>query len=381
MMYTQQEVIDFVNNEDVKFIRLCFFNVFGHQKNVSILPSQLPKAFSEGIGFDAEAIDGFDDQKYNELFLRPDPKTVSFLPWRSYDGAVIRMYCDIYKSDGTLYHEPRFLLKEAVKSAKAKNLDIEISSEFEFYLFCLDEDGNVTDRPLDQAGYMDIAPLDQGEDVRRQICSYLSEMDIEPLASHHERGPGQNEIDFISSTPLQTADNIATFRWIVKTVAQANGLSANFSPKPLKDKAGSSMHIILSLKEHRNEFIAGILSHMKELSLFLNRTQESHLRLSQQGAPNLIAWDYQSHDQVVRLSKDHGRIELRSPDGKSNSYLAFMLLIYAGLDGIEKEMDLHNPMDATDTLPASIEEAKQEASNSEFIRRYVPETILTAYLR
>lgn len=388
-MLTQKEVMEYVEEENVKFIRLAFFDVKGHQKNISIQPSELLRAFSTGISFDASSIEGFNDEAYSDLFLVPEPRTLSILPWRSFDGSVVRMYCDIYNPDGTLYkNDTRYLLKQALEQAKKAQIEIRCGNEYEFYLFQLDEKGKATKTPLDQAGYMDIAPFDQGEDVRRQICHYMMEMGMEPEASHHEQGPGQNEIDFRYNNPLLAAEDGATLRWVIKTVAQANGLVANFMPKPLKEEAGNGFHINMSTNSHMDEFMAGILNHIKEITLFLNPTENSYDRLGEDKAPKYVSWGYNNRSTLIRIPAGNKRLELRSPDCLANTFLAYTLLIYAGLDGIEKHMTCMEPTSLNlfketgefDVLPQSLKEAKKLAKNSDFVKKYVPENILKAYL-
>lgn len=388
-MLTQKEVMEYVEEENVKFIRLAFFDVKGHQKNISIQPSELLRAFSTGISFDASSIEGFNDEAHSDLFLVPEPRTLSILPWRSFDGSVVRMYCDIYNPDGTLYkNDTRYLLKQALEQAKKAQIEIRCGNEYEFYLFQLDEKGKATKTPLDQAGYMDIAPFDQGEDVRRQICHYMMEMDMEPEASHHEQGPGQNEIDFRYNNPLLAAEDGATLRWVIKTVAQANGLVANFMPKPLKEEAGNGFHINMSTNSHMDEFMSGILNHIKEITLFLNPTENSYDRLGEDKAPKYVSWGYNNRSTLIRIPAGNKRLELRSPDCLANTFLAYTLLIYAGLDGIEKHMTCMEPTSLNlfketgefDVLPQSLKEAKKLAKNSDFVKKYVPENILKAYL-
>ncbi len=388
-MLTQKEVMEYVEEENVKFIRLAFFDVKGHQKNISIQPSELLRAFSTGISFDASSIEGFNDEAHSDLFLVPEPRTLSILPWRSFDGSVVRMYCDIYNPDGTLYkNDTRYLLKQALEQAKKAQIEIRCGNEYEFYLFQLDEKGKATKTPLDRAGYMDIAPFDQGEDVRRQICHYMMEMGMEPEASHHEQGPGQNEIDFRYNNPLLAAEDGATLRWVIKTVAQANGLVANFMPKPLKEEAGNGFHINMSTNSHMDEFMAGILNHIKEITLFLNPSENSYDRLGEDKAPKYVSWGYNNRSTLIRIPAGNKRLELRSPDCLANTFLAYTLLIYAGLDGIEKHMTCMEPTSLNlfketgefDVLPQSLKEAKKLAKNSDFVKKYVPENILKAYL-
>ncbi|MCR5010092.1 MAG: glutamine synthetase family protein, partial [Clostridia bacterium] len=268
MKYSKDEVIEYTREEDVKFIRLSFCDVFGRQKNISIMPDELPRAFESGIAFDASAIAGFGDETHSDLFLHPEAETLMPLPWRPEHGSVVQMFSTITYPDGMPFEcDTRSLLKKAVKKGKDMGHEFYFGAEQEFYLFLLDENGKPTKIPYDEAGYMDIAPDDQGENVRREICLTLEKMGIHPESSHHEEGPGQNEIDFRYSEALTAADNAMTFQRVVKTIAHRNGLCADFSPKPLKDKPGNGFHINCSLKNNTDELfsqmIAGVLANIK----------------------------------------------------------------------------------------------------------------------
>lgn len=213
MGYSQREIEQFIGEEDVKFIRLAFSDVRGNQKNISVMPGELERAFHYGIAFDASSVDGFGGEVRSDLFLHPDLSTLSILPWRPDHGRVVRMYCDIKKPDGTPSEaDTRRLLKDTVRQAEASGLEFRFGSEMEFYLLMLDQDGRRGEIPHDEAGYMDISPEDKGENVRREICLTLEQMGIVPESSHHEAGPGQNEIDFRCSDPVSAADNAVTFR-------------------------------------------------------------------------------------------------------------------------------------------------------------------------
>ena len=215
---TEQEVLDFVEENDVKFIRLAFVDLFGTLKNISIMPTQLHRALSGSVSFDASAVKGFCDISHSELFLRPDPKTITLLPWRPQTGRVARMMCDCLLPDGTLFTGySRSILRQQVEKAKSLGLTFQIGTEYEFYLFQSDDAGNVTLHPQDSAGYMDVSPLDKGENVRRDICLTLENMGIIPESSHHEHGPGQNEIDFQYAGALKAADNAMSFKTTVRT--------------------------------------------------------------------------------------------------------------------------------------------------------------------
>lgn len=389
MIYTAREVYDFVRQEDVKFIRLAFCDVNGKQKNISIMPDELPRAFSDGISFDASAIKGFGDEVGSDLLLFPVPSTLNILPWRSSHGNVIRMFCSMKYPDGTQFEkDSRMILQRAVDAAAAKGVSVQFGAEFEFYLFNTDEKGMPTDEPFDRAGYMDVAPEDRGENARREICLTLLEMGIKPESSHHEEGPGQNEIDFRYSDAMTSADNAMNFMTVVKAAAQRNGIYADFSPKPLPGESGNGLHINMSVKtadgeDHTNAFMAGILAHIKEMTAFLNPTEDSYKRLGEKKAPKYITWSPENRSQLIRIPAAKGeyrRIELRSPDPTANPYIAYALLITAGLDGIERELTAPEAVNVNlykadssvtepfDRLPASLDEAIAVAESSDFVR-------------
>ena len=400
MNYTAQEVIQYVREEDVKFIRLAFCDVFGRQKNLAILPSELERAFSYGIPFDASAIPGFGGEVRSDLILHPDPATLSSLPWHPENGRVVRMFCSITHPDGTPFEgDCRALLRRAVEDAARAGFSFAFGAEMEFYLFETDERGEPTKIPYDHAHYMDIAPDDKCEIVRREICLTLSQMGIQPECAHHEEGPGQNEIDFRYSDPLSAADNAITFRSVVKTIVARSGLAANFSPKPLPNEAGNGMHINFSVRsEDGRDYlpfaIAGIMDKVRELTLFLNPTENSYRRLGSNKAPGYITWSSQNRSQLIRIPaapQEQYRAELRSPDPTANPYLAYALLIYAGLDGIERRTPLQESADVNlftadeqtlsryQHIPASLHEAVAAAKSSDFIRAHLPASILAAY--
>lgn len=400
MDYSAQEVLQYVAEDDVKFIRLAFCDVFGRQKNVAVMPSELERAFDCGIAFDASAIAGFGGEVRSDLFLRPDPSTLSGLPWRPENGKVVRFFCDIYRPDGSVFDaDTRGILKRAVKEASDKGLCFNFGPEMEFYLFKSDESGLPSYIPYDNAGYMDIAPGDKGENIRREICLTLEKMGIYPESSHHEEGPGQNEIDFRHSDALSAADNAVTFRSIVETIAGRNGLRADFTPKPLSDKPGSGMHINISVK-HRDgtdylpNIMAGILEHAPDMTAFLNPCQESYARLGSNKAPKYISWSHENRSQLIRFPAAVGayrRAELRSADAMSNPYIAFALMIYAGICGIERNMQLPSPADINlfaeppevlsgfKRLPEDLVQARAKAAESDFIKEHLPDSVLKAY--
>lgn len=402
MEYRAQEVIQYAREEKVKFVRLAFSDVYGRQKNVTIMASELERAFDSGIAFDASAVPGFGGEVRSDLFLHPDPATLAEQPWRPENGRLVRMFCDIRCPDGSPFEaDCRHILRRAVRDAEAAGCSFAFGSELEFYLFRLDENGEPTRIPYDRAGYMDIAPEDRGENIRREICLTLEQMGIRPESSHHEEGPSQNEIDFRYSEPLSAADNSLTFLSVVRSVAAANGLCADFSPKPLPEHPGSGLHINLSVRggaegaEPLNYVIAGILEHIGALTLFLNPCGDSYLRLGGRKAPRYISWSSENRSQLIRIPAAQGefrRAELRSADPTANPYLAFALLIRAGLDGIERRLTLPEPADFNlytappevlsryKRLPASLAEAAAAAQASTEVARWLPEPVLRAYL-
>lgn len=400
MKYTKQEVMQFVNEEDVKFIRLAFCDVFGKQKNISIMPEELERAFEFGIAIDASAVKGFGGEIYSDLLLHPDPDTLSILPWRPEHGKVIRMFCTIAYPDGrTFENDSRSILKKAVEDAKEAGFEFYFGAEMEFYLFKLDENGEPTDIPYDKAGYMDVSVADKGENVRREICLTLERMGIHPESSHHEEGPGQNEIDFRYSDALSAADNTITFANVVSAIAARNGLYASFSPKPLEDKPGNGLHINISVKGQDSattmtSMIAGVLEHVPEMTAFLNPTEKSYERLGSDKAPKYVSWSSENRSQLVRIPAAYGeykRAELRSPDPSANPYLAFALLIYAGLDGIKNGMELPRPaninfyksdnktLENYKQLPKTKAEAIELAKSSSFIAEHLPKMMIKTY--
>lgn len=400
MKYSKEEVLQYMQEEDVKFIRLAFCDVFGKQKNISIMPQELSRAFEHGIAIDASAIAGFGDESHSDLFLHPDPDTLMPLPWRPEHGRVVRMFCSITYPDGTIFEcDTRSLLKKAVQEAKEAGYCFFFGAEQEFYLFQLDDSGNPTKIPYDNASYMDMAPEDRGENIRREVCLTLEQMGIFPESSHHEEGPGQNEIDFRYSDPLTAADNSMTFQTVVKTIAGLNGIFADFNPKPLEKEAGNGFHINLSVKaadgaDHMDCIIAGILDKISEMTIFLNPLPDSYKRFGISKAPGYISWSCENRSQLIRVPAalgEYRRVELRSPDPAANAYLAFTLIIYAVLEGIRNRPALPPPSDfnlymADNTsltgykrLPEDFRSACTVAAASDFIKKYIPETILNIY--
>lgn len=412
MDHTVKEVLEFVRQNDVKFVRMSFCDLFGTQKSISIMPDELERAFQDGISFDGSNVKGFTDIVRSDLLLFPDPTTLSVLPWRPRQGRVVRFFCDIKNPDKTPFIcDTRHLLKNAVKRCESMGYVCKIGTECEFYLFKTDENGEPVNIPYDEGGYLDIAPLDKGENVRREICLCLEEMGITPESSHHESGPGQNEIDFKYSDALNATDNFLSFKAAVKAIAQMNGLFASFMPKPIKDKNGSGLHINLSLFQSgfnifRNEgtehskvaesFIAGILERAVEMTVFFNPLVNSYERLGLFEAPKYVSWSHQNRSQLIRIPAtigDKTRMELRSPDPALNPYLAFALTLHAGLDGIEKGLTLPEPINADlltadksivrniQSLPENLKEAIEIAGQSRFLKETLGDEILNKYIQ
>lgn len=411
MDYTVNEVLEFVKENDVKFIRLAFCDIFGQQKNISIMPYELSRAFEIGISFDASAIRGFMNIEESDLFLKPDPSTLAILPWRPSHGRVIRLFCDILHPNGKPFEgDIRNILKKAQNSMLELGYICKIGTECEFYLFQTDDNGNPTDIPHDHAEYCDIAPLDKGENVRREICLTLEEMGILPESSHHEQGPGQNEIDFKYSSSISAADNLITFKSVVRTIASRNGLYASFIPKPFENKSGSGLHINMSLSkngmnifkndkfEHNKDaesFIAGIMNRISEITVFLNPLPNSYERFGEFEAPKYITWSHQNRSQLIRVPAARGefsRIELRSPDPACNPYLAFSLLIYAGIEGIKNAAKLspssdfniyeasENILASLKKLPSDLGKAIEATLKSDFVKDIIPIKTFNKYI-
>ncbi|MCQ2519747.1 MAG: glutamine synthetase family protein [Lachnospiraceae bacterium] len=393
--YTVEEVMEFVEDNDVKFIRLAFCDIFGNQKNISIMPQQLREAFDMGMHFDSFLILGYDDPVYQDLFLKPDPGTLSVLPWRPQQGRVIRFYCDVVTPDGVPYpYDARKFLQDTLQECADLGFSCRIGLKSEFYLFKTDEEGRPTDEPWDQGGYMDISPLDRGENIRREICLCLEEMGIQPKESHHEAGPGQNEIDFKTSDALGTADNYITYKNVVGAIAARNGVYASFAPKPIKGKSGNGLHMKVSTwrngvniddvdPQFTANFMAGVLHRMKDITVFLNTQAESYERFGENEAPKYINWSAQNRSRLLRVPIVNGKktcFVLRSPDSGINPYLAFAMVIQAGLAGIRGKETLPPPLDIDsrhaseeqkekyEKLPLSLAEAVDIAKKSQFLQ-------------
>lgn len=399
----------------VKFIRLQFTDIFGVLKNVAIPVDQLDKALAGELMFDGSSIEGFVRIEESDMYLRPDPNTFVVFPWRSEEGAVARLICDIYNPDGTPFAgDPRYVLRRAVERAAKQGYTMFAGPEAEFFLFHVDSDGRPTTTTHDRAGYFDLAPVDLGEEARRDIILTLEKLGFEIEASHHEVAPGQHEIDFKYSDALDTADKIVTFKFVVRVIAQRHGLHATFMAKPVYGINGSGMHTNLSLaKDGENafydpsgplqlskvayHFIGGLMKHIKAITAIANPTVNSYKRLVPgYEAPVYIAWSCRNRSPLIRIPAKRGastRIELRSPDPSCNPYLALAVCLQAGLEGIEKGIEPPPPCDLNiyemseeerreygiDTLPADLFEALQELERDGVIREALGEHVLERF--
>ncbi len=401
MFHAKEEVMQFVREQDVRFVRLAFCDLFGRQKNISISASELSRAFDTGISFDASAVKGFLQVQESDLLLFPDPMTLAVLPWRPTQGRVVRFFCDIRRPDGTPFEgDGRNLLRIAEHDAALDGYQVGIGPECEFYLLKLDDQGEPTRIPMDSATYCDMAPADKGENVRREICLTLEEMGFYTERSHHEQGPGQHEIDFKYASALQAADNMVTFKSVVRTIAARSGLYATFMPKPIPNKSGSGMHINVSLTREgtytqamEESMLAGVLRRIREITLFLNPLANSYERLGAYEAPLAVAWGHGNRSLLVRIpqaSGEYRRIELRSADPSCNPYLAFTLVIRAAMEGLRENLTLQpeftgdaysqHLQDPSQLLPQTLGEAIALAQESNFIKEHLPPSVIEGFI-
>ncbi len=365
--YSKEDILRIIKEEDIKFVRLQFTDVLGTLKNVAVTVSQLPKILDEGMMFDGSSIQGFARIEESDMYLKPDLDTFVTLPWRPQHSKVARFICDIYTPSGEPFEgDPRYILKKTLKEAEDMGYQFNVGNECEFFLFQTDENGVPTTITNDEAGYFDLDPIDSGEDVRREICLTLAEMGYEVEASHHEVAAGQHEIDFKYDGALATADNVMTFKLVVKTIAKKYGLHATFMPKPIFGINGSGMHTNMSLfKDGKNAFfdendplqlsktaysyIAGVLEHVAGITAVTNPLVNSYKRLVPgYEAPCYIAWSASNRSDIIRIPASRGagtRVELRSPDPSTNPYLCLALCLAAGLDGIKKNLDAPESVD------------------------------------
>lgn len=416
--YSKEDIFRIVEEEDVEFIRLQFTDIFGMMKNVAITKSMLSKALDNRCMFDGSSIEGFIRSEECDMYLYPDLDTFEIFPWRPQQGKVARLMCDVYSPDKTPFEgDPRYVLKKVLKKAEDMGFVFYAGPECEFFLFHTDEEGCPTTHTHETASYFDVAPIDQAENVRRDMVLSLEEMGFMIEASHHEISPGQHEIDFQYAEGIVTADNIMTFKMAVKAIAKRHGLHATFMPKPKAGVNGSGMHINMSLSDlngrnvfedsndelglskYAYQFIAGILHHMKGMTILTNPLVNSYKRLVPgYDAPVYIAWSAKANrSPLIRIPSSRGestRIELRCPDSAVNPYLALAACLAAGLDGIEKEMTPPESVDSNvfampreeilrkgiQQLPGTLGEAIEAFRRDEFMREVLGEHIFTKYL-
>lgn len=398
MSFSPKEILKFVEENDVKFIRLTFCDMFGNLKNVAIMPNELPRAFEYGIPFDASCI----AEGCSDLLLVPDISTLSILPWRPKSGRVVRFFCALKNMDGSDYvGDMRSELTDYINQLRLDGYSCEMGTKCEFYLFELDERGEPTKIPHDKGGYLDVAPLDKCENARREICLSLEEMGMNPKSSCHKHGPAQNEIEFRESEPITAADNMVHYKTVVKSIAAQNGLFASFMPKPLPDEHGSALSISISLKKGGDYifntddngmsfegkcFISGVLSKMREITAFLNCTTNSYKRFGIGYAPKYVNWSSENCAQLIRVPKPVGispRIEIRSADACCNPYITFRLILAAGIEGIQSkdcslfESAVHNSENNSvlQKLPSTLEEAAAIAKESAFVKAALSDEI------
>ena len=413
--FTSKDVLKMVEENDVQFIRLQFTDVFGILKNVAITARQLPGVLENGAMFDGSSIDGFVRIEESDMLLKPDTDTFEIYPWRPQQGKVARLICDVYTTDGEPYMGcPRNILKKVLKEAADMGYTMNVGPECEFFLFQTDDCGNPTTITHDDGGYFDLAPIDKGEDARRDMCLTLEEMGFEIEASHHEVAEGQHEIDFKYADALTVADNIMTFKIVVKSIAARHGLYATFMPKPIFGINGSGMHTNQSLSTKDGNafydkngelelssiaynYIAGIMAHMKAIAAVSNPTVNSYKRLVPgYEAPCYIAWSGKNRSPLIRIPASRGagtRVEVRCPDPTANPYLAIALMLAAGLDGIKNNLTpppavnknifamTCDQMDelGISSLPGSLYDALQEFKADPLVKKTLGDHIFNVY--
>ncbi len=403
MGYTKEDILRIAEEQNVRFIRLQFTDLLGTIKNVEIPYSQLEKALDNKMMFDGSSIEGYVRIEESDMYLYPDLNTWLIYPWVQ-DTKIARLICDVYMPDGTPFAGcPRGILKRNLKKAEEMGFTtMNVGSEPEFFLFKTDEKGRVTNELNDEGGYFDLAPTDLGENCRRDIVLTLEEMGFEIEASHHEGSPGQHEIDFKYADAITAADQIQTFKLVVKTIARQHNLHATFMPKPIYGVNGSGMHCHLSLfrgeenafydesdklglSDTARQFIAGIMLHARGYTAITNPIVNSYKRLVPgYEAPCYVAWSAKNRSPMIRIPASRGqstRVEHRSPDPAANPYLALSVILRAGLDGIERGLELPDPTDRNvyamtkeeriedgiEQLPTTLEEAVQELLKNEVI--------------
>lgn len=417
MHYSKEDILAMVEENGVKFIRLQFTDILGTLKNVAITDRQLEKALNNQCMFDGSSINGFVRVEESDMYLRPDLDTFVIFPWRPQQGKVARLICDVYMPDGTPFEgDPRYILKKAINKAEAMGYTMNVRPECEFFLFEVDNDGNPTLKTNDKGSYFDLGPIDLGENARRDMTLALEDMGFEIETSHHEVAAGQNEIDFKYADALVTADNVTTFKYVVKSIAQRHGLYATFMPKPLHGVNGSGMHVNISLiKDGKNafyneedqlglssvayNFIAGVLKHIKEICPITNPLVNSYKRLvPDYEAPVYIAWSAKNRSPLIRVPSARGegtRIEFRSPDPSSNPYLVLACLLLAGLEGIKDNLEPPKCIDRNifnlsreerkreniENLPESLHEAIAYMQKSDLVKEALGKNTFEYYIK
>jgi glutamine synthetase len=413
-------VLRALEERDVRFVRLWFTDVLGFLKSVAVAPAELEGAFEEGIGFDGSAIEGFARVYEADMLAKPDPSTFQLLPWRSEDPATARMFCDIVMPDGSpSYADPRFVLKRTLGKAAEQGFTFYTHPEIEFYLFKDTPQAGVEPVPVDRSGYFDHTAQSMGADFRRVAITMLESMGISVEFSHHEGGPGQQEIDLRYADALSTADNIMTFRTVIREVALSQGIWATFMPKPFTTHPGSGMHTHVSLFEGDQNafyeagaeyqlsqtgrrFIAGVLRHAPEISVVTNQWVNSYKRLMFGGeAPSYVCWGHNNRSAMVRvpmykpLKHASTRVELRTIDAACNPYLAFAVILAAGMKGITEAYELPREAEddvwslsererqslGIDPLPKNLDAAITIAERSELLAETLGETVFDFFLR
>jgi len=401
----EEFVLRTLEERNIRFVRLWFTDVLGFLKSVAIAPAELDNAFAEGIGFDGSAIEGFARETESDMLAKPDAATFTVLPWRTQSPGAGRMFCDITMPDGTPSSaDPRNVLKKVLRKAADMGYTCYTHPEMEFFLFKNAPEPGVAPIPVDSGGYFDQTPSAVGHDFRRQAITMLEAMGVSVEFSHHEGAPGQQEIDLRYADALSTADNIMTFRHVVKEVALDQGFHASFMPKPFTDHPGSGMHTHFSLfKGEANAFhdengdlglsdvgrafIAGILKHAREFTAITNQWVNSYKRLSGGGeAPAYVTWGHNDRSSLVRVpsykpkKENSTRVEVRSPDSACNPYLAFAVIIAAGLEGVAKNYKLETGA-KPEMLPTNLDEAISAMESSSLVREALGEDVFEYVLR
>lgn len=398
-MRTKKEIMDIIEEEDVEFIRLQFTDVLGNLKNIAITPEQLQKVGDNLYDFDSAAV--FDDlyDPEEELYLKPDFDSFVILPWRPQQGKVGKFICDICYKDGTVYEmSPRTILKNVLLKASEEGYSFNVDPECEFFLFHTDDNGCPTTVTHEKAGYLDVGPVDFGENARRDMVLTLEDMGFEIESSHHEKSAAQHEIDFAQDEALATADNLMTFKFAVRSIAKRFGLYATFMPKPKTDVAGSGLHLNISMyKDGKNlfcsedgkpsetaaYFMGGIMKHAKALCAITNPLVNSYKRLmSGYGAPRKIDWSTKGEKTLLKyhMNSNDSKVELRFPDPAANPYLAIAVSIAAGLDGINNHTEpgkKNNP--ESDNLPGTLKEAIAKFGKDPLMEEVLGKELLKVY--